>query len=71
MNLLRYCACLRQPQCAMKDKCSYHYEDDEGYDFCKRRMMLAAAATIDGLYGIVDKYKSIYGSLTGMKDTVG
>ena len=55
----------------MKDKCPYHREDDEGYDFCMRRMMLAAAATIDGLYGIVDKYKAVYGSLTGMKDTVG
>lgn len=57
----------------IKDNCSYHYEDedDEGYDFCMRRMMLAAAATIDGLYGIVAKYKAVYGSLTGMQDTVG
>ena len=55
----------------MKDKCPYRREDDEGYDFCMRRMMLAAAATIDGLYKIVNKYKTIYGSLTGMQDTVG
>ena len=51
---------------ACGSKCSYHRENDEGYDFCMRRMMLAAAATIDGLYGI-----AVYGSLTGMKDTVG
>lgn len=55
----------------MKDKCPYHCEDDEGYDMCVRRMLLVAAVTIKGLYGIIDKYKAVYGSLTGMQDTVG
>ena len=55
----------------MKDKCPYHRDDDEDYNFCMQRMMLAAASTIDGLYKILDKYKTVYGSLTGMQDTVG
>lgn len=55
----------------MKDKCPYRREDDEGYDFCVRRMLLTAAVTIDGLYRILAKYKARYGSLTGMQDTVG
>lgn len=69
--MLRYCATFEDSECAMKDKCPYYRADDPGYYFCVRRMMLAAAATIDGLYGIINKYKTVYGSLTGMQDTVG